>query len=64
MSLPDEFVEEIKSNLLASLNLMRILIPVLLAVSALILIIGVVLIVKLRNSKGQPENMPVTRPAF
>lgn len=66
MSLPEEFVDEIKSNLLSTLNLLQILIPVLIAVSALILVIGLAVIVfaKMRNSKDQPLTTIDTRPAF
>lgn len=65
MELPEEFVDEVKSSLLRPLNLVRILIPVLIAVCALILVIGVVLIVVKRNSKKELSTVPVpTRPAF
>lgn len=49
--MPEEYQDELKDRLLSSLRLVDILVPVLVAVSCLVLVLGIALIVRARLNK-------------
>lgn len=51
IEMPEEYQDELKDRLLASLRLVDILVPVLVAVSCLVLVLGIGLIVRARLNK-------------
>ncbi|XP_041986396.1 sensory neuron membrane protein 2-like [Aricia agestis] len=48
MELPDEFADMVKDRLLYPLNLVNILVPILIAVSALVAAIGLIIVIKVK----------------
>ncbi|KAJ2954504.1 hypothetical protein O0L34_g2783 [Tuta absoluta] len=58
INLPDEFVEEVTSKLLSPLNLVDILIPVLVAITAAIFVVGVVILVRAKKSSTSTTTIP------
>ncbi|XP_049886335.1 sensory neuron membrane protein 2 [Pectinophora gossypiella] len=64
MSLPEEYVNELKSKMITPLRLVEILIPTLLAVSAAVLILGVIILVRARTKSVSPvTSTPISTPA-
>lgn len=51
IEMPEEYQDELKDRLLSSLRLVDILVPVLVAVSCLVLVLGIALIVRARLNK-------------
>ncbi|XP_034839455.2 sensory neuron membrane protein 2 [Maniola hyperantus] len=56
MDLPDDFVDMVKNRLLANLRLVDILVPVVIALSCLVLVLGVIILVRVKTrSPGTPH---------
>ncbi|KAI5636974.1 CD36 family domain-containing protein [Phthorimaea operculella] len=60
MNLPEEFVDEVTSKLLSPLNLVGVLIPVLVAITAAVFVLGIIILVRAKRSS--PTNPASTMP--
>ncbi|CAH2210589.1 jg11466, partial [Pararge aegeria aegeria] len=56
MNLPDEYVEMLNDRLLSSLRLVDILIPVAIALSCLVLLVGVTILIIAKRNTNKNKN--------